>query len=323
MVIFGLVAEAEKPRDETGVPFGNGFPSGKHYNLNILAKKDHFTCPAPEIDPETGQQVFGNVIFIPREQGTDAITILMESGRKGPKGAQDTATLQVTDWCSESFPDDGQNKGDCAVLRLPKHDKGYAVYARITGKPPKDPGEEHKVTITPELFYVEDEAGNDLILLGLVDSQGIAKFSSDGMTVTRIDTSDGKRGKGVRKATDVTALFLWTGGVAYLQEDSSIYCIDETGEWVCTELGICAVDIDADGVYDRADLLTDVGILGPDGTTLVCPLTDADGVPYEQLVAQYRYYENEWIFNIADFVGYLWHLDSTGAYHIQVRFYPL
>ncbi len=30
-----------------------------------------------------------------------------------------------------------------------------------------------------------------------------------------------------------------------------------------------------------------------------------------------------WILNIADFEGYLWHLENDGCYNIQVRFYPL
>jgi hypothetical protein len=319
VLVIGITAEADKPVDENGVPFGNGFPSGKHFNLNIIAKKDNFTCPAPEFDPETGQQVYGNVIFIPREQGNDEITILMESGKKGPKGAMDTSKLQVTDWCSESFPDYGNNKGDFAVLRLPANDKGYAVYARITGKPDTDG--EPSISVNPELFYVEDEQGNDLILLGLVDREGIAKFSSDGETITRFSTS--RKGKGVRKATNVTALFQWTGSVCYIQEDVDLYCYDENNEWICTELALCGVDLDGDGLYDRLDPLSDVGVVGDDGTTLVCPLVDADGNPYEPVYAQCRLYQNEWVFNIADFVGYLWNIDSTGAYVVQVRFYPI
>ena len=77
---------AAKPTDDKGVPFGNGYPSGEHFNLNLIAKKDNFTCPGPEYD-EYGNQEYGNVIFIPRVQGNDDITILMESGKKGPKNA--------------------------------------------------------------------------------------------------------------------------------------------------------------------------------------------------------------------------------------------
>lgn len=317
---FALTAYAAKPVNSLGVPFGNGFPSGAHFNLNIIGKKDNFACPAPEFDPFTGQQVYGNVVFIPRVQGNDPITILMESGKKGPKGAQDTSKLEVTDWCTESFPDFNQNKGDSAVLRLPKNDNGYAVYARITGKPGEDG--EPTAAISPELFYVEDEAGNDLILLGLVDRNGTATFASDGMTLTRTSTDTATKGKGVQKATNVTSLFEWSGEVCYVQDDSYLYCLDEYGADTCTSLDLCCVDADIDNVYERCDLLTDVGVL-IDGTTLQCPQYDFYGDLYLLVEAQCKSYENEWVFNIADFVGYLWNLDTTGSYVIQVRFYPL
>ena len=64
--------------------------------------------------------------------------------------------------------------------------KGYAVYACITEKP--DKYGEPTATIVPDLSYVEDEAGNDPILLGLVDRSGTATFSSDGITLNRAST---------------------------------------------------------------------------------------------------------------------------------------
>jgi hypothetical protein len=33
-------------------------------------------------------------------------------------------------------------------------------------------------------------------------------------------------------------------------------------------------------------------------------------------------YTNEWVFNIGDFVEYLWSLDNNGIKLMQVRFYP-
>ena len=105
LLAFVSPANAKKPVDSDDVPFGNGFPSGEHYNLNIIAKKDNFTCPEPEYDP-CNVQIFGNVIFIPRVQDDDRITILMESGKKGPKnpkGPKAETDLQVIDWCSETF----------------------------------------------------------------------------------------------------------------------------------------------------------------------------------------------------------------------------
>jgi hypothetical protein len=36
-----------------------------------------------------------------------------------------------------------------------------------------------------------------------------------------------------------------------------------------------------------------------------------------------RSYTNYWVFNIADFVEYLWQLDNNGLKLLQVRFYPV
>ena len=54
MGLVGLVAMgmataafAGKPTDSAGEFLGNGYPGGPHFNLNLLGKKDHFTCPPP------------------------------------------------------------------------------------------------------------------------------------------------------------------------------------------------------------------------------------------------------------------------------------
>jgi hypothetical protein len=308
-------AVGAKPVDQDGVPFGNGAPSGPHFNLVLLGKQAHFVCPPPELD-ELGNPVYGNVIFIPREQGDDPITILMESGSKGPKGSPETATLEVTDWCTESFPDDGTpgdvTLGDGAILRLPAA-SAYAVYARILGKPGAEG--EPTVTAVPGLSYVADETGNDLLLLGLVDRGGISKFGSDSETLYRTSTTSA--GKGAKQFSNMTALFEWTGEVCYVQSDTEQYCGDESSNDVCAALELCCTDADADSVYESCSELSEVGETDTDGITLICPL-DTDPV-----TAACRSYDNDWVFNISDFVGYLWALDSTGAYNIQVRFYPV
>lgn len=53
------------------------------------------------------------------------------------------------------------------------------------------------------------------------------------------------------------------------------------------------------------------------GELLAC----ADG--YTPVAAQGTEYVDEWVFNIGDFVDYLWTLDNGSAYNIKVRFYPL
>jgi len=97
-VIFlalGIIAHAGKPVDENGMPFGNGFPSGYNYNLNILGKQGHFTCQPPEY--VYGTQAYGDVRFIPYNQGNDPITILMESVGNGTAAlSSDGITLNRT-----------------------------------------------------------------------------------------------------------------------------------------------------------------------------------------------------------------------------------
>jgi hypothetical protein len=337
---------AEKP--VSVVDLSNGFPSGPHLTLNIIAKWDHFTCPQPEyflrvsqdnnndedegqlvetcdegdVCEQTDQQIFKNVIFFPREQTEgEPISVLMESGKNGPKGATDITELQVTDWCTESFPDDGEmGQGDPAVLRLPKGE--YAVYARITGKTGKD-GIDRTFVMNPYLRSLQDENGNNLIVLGLVDTDGVFK-SWNGDPLER--TNSEKKGKGVRKATNISPIFSYTGNVCYIQDDS--YCY-ESGDYVCTTQSLCCADTDSsiDG-WELCDELEGEGGVGidPGDGSLVCPNeVEVDGIYYLYTLqeALCRDYEDKWIFSIGEFVGYLWDITTTGAYVVQVRFYPI
>lgn len=282
-------ALAAKPVDGSGLPFGNGFPSGEHFNLNIIGKKAGFGCPAGELDG-SGNPVYGNVIFFPRVQGTDPITILIESGSKGPRGAPDTARLEVTDWCTESFPDAGAGAGDAASFRLPANANGYAVYARITGKP----GQHGEPTVTfgqGGFAYVEDEAGNDLILLG--------SFKDGTTTIYRTGETTTTSGKGVRKATDITGMFQWSGLVCSVPTDLTL-----------ADTTLCCQTDPLTGAYVNCTLPVDGA----------CPV---DGGYSEVQATCTEFAEPTWVFNIADYVGYLWDLDTTGAYVVQVRFYPI
>ena len=324
---------------------GNGFPSGPHFNLLIHGKDATFSCPQPEFylmvmadnngDEDLGLlvkecdqgdeciptnvQIFGNVINIPRVQGTDPIHILMESGLKGPKSAPATEGLQVTDWCSESFPDDGSVApplGDFAVMRLQKNELGYAVYARVLGKPGEDGGP--TFNMVPSLDLVQDDIGNDLLLLGFVTPTGV--FNPDGLPINRYDSA--KSGKGAKSATDISSLFKWTGDVCYVQPDTDPYCIVNEVN-VCTPRSLCCIDSSLDGIWDRCDLLTNVGIDPELDGDFVCPETDLDEVPYWPVEALCREYTNNWVFNIADFVNVLWDVTHDGVYNVQIRFYPL
>jgi hypothetical protein len=259
----------------------NGFPSGEHFNLNIVGKKADFTCPAPDYDEITGKQIFGNVVFIPEYSGDYPIEILMESGTKGPKSAPQTTELEVTDWCSGFGPNDE------ARLRLPKNDKGYRVYGRILAKPTDSPS----IMITPELVSVQDESGNDLVLLGLVTDDGFAT-----------PYTEFTRQKGKSKAVDITGLFEWSGTVFYFENP------DPNDPTIWTGY-TCVIDLDGDGVWDEA--------ASPDPETYLCPQG------YQSVEIYGKDYTDEWVFNIGAFVEYLWGLDNNGSKLLQIRFYPV
>ena len=278
ILVFSLVslgagsAIATKPGQDVNP---NGFPSGEHYNLNIIGKKDGFTCPEPDVD-EFGDPVYGNVVFVP-QNGTD-IEVIMQSG-KGEK-AETITELQVIDPCTAAFD------GDAAVLQLPKNDKGYRVYARALATPTDSPD----LTITPELVLVEDESGNNLIYLGLVTDNG---FETPLVTFTR--------NKGKSKSVDITGLFEWTGQVCYFEEPLAYDSV----------LTKCCLDTDLDGIYDNCldQILVDGVLTCPDG--------------YDELTVFCTDYQDEWVFNIGDFVEYLWDMDNNGLKLLQVRFYPV
>ncbi len=249
----------------------NGFPSGDHYNLNILGKKDGFAC-GQQVD-ELGNPVYGNVVFVPLNGNN--IAILMQSGT-GTKAA-DITTLQVIDPCTASLD------GDPAVVQIPKNDKGYRVYARALGKPTGSPS----IQIVPNLISVQDEFGNDLVYLGLVTSNG---FQTPYSSFTRT--------KGKSTAQDITGLFEWSGSVCYF---SSSYCTE-----ACTTTSLCCTAGATAGTYDSCVPKIDFCPLGTVEVTAFC-----------------KTYTDEWVFNIGDFVSYLWDIENNGVRNLQVRFYPV
>jgi len=247
----------------------NGFPSGEHYNLNIIGKKIQFTCPEQELD-EFGNPVYGNVIFVP-ENGED-IQIMMQSGRKGKTRSGEAITdLWVVDSCTASFD------GNEAVLQLPANPYGYDVYARPLAKPTDDPN----MNITSSLLMAEDELGDPLVWLGIVYQDGIFTGTSETFT----------RHKGKSKAVDITGLFMWSGMI----------CWDT------------ACDLCVPTVFCRDDL---TGQLTPK-TEDSCPLGSTEITLYCR-----TYDTPTWVFNIADFVTYLWSVTNNGLKLLQVRFYP-
>ena len=367
MFFVASSAFAAKPREGVDGPYyGNGYPSGEHYNLNIIGKKDGFVGPCPYPKPvyenlddpnEITGYKYGKVIFIPEMTTEDDgifPRIIMQSGKKNGRGSKNEAlnlleTLTVTDPCTQPFLDGLANKtgtdGDCdgyeepadpAVLQLPPHEPGYDVYIRAHGKPTSDPSNtDSDLQITPGILLVEDGDGHVLYYAGTVTKDTLV--TPNGIT----------RYRGKTETRDITEMFYFVGDICYWVDtdcgagcDRQYLCCEEIdgklecsetfvncGDWLQGEevvgeetIYFCFLDeIIDNGEYDvgetrvdREDTDGDNDIDGDDlcgGTIAYCKT--------------YTAADEQWIFNIADFVEYFWDIDyNKGVKLVQVRFYP-
>ena len=145
--------------------------------------------------------------------------------------------------------------------------------------------------------FVEDENGNNLLVLGLVTGTG---WETPTKTLTRT--------KGKVTAVDMTGLFLWSGDVCYL--DSTYYC---TVEDPCIEKQFCCEEYDSDGYCVKYYEANDTEIadnLCADQTALI--------------TLECQEYLETWVFNIGDFVGAMWEMYADGNFKlVNIRFYPV
>jgi hypothetical protein len=316
----------------------NGFPSGEHFNLNIISKKPDHQCSLAE--DEYGNPVYGNVIFVPEGEN---VQIKMQSGKiKGKKLSDLGDTLRVVDPCA-GFPYD-TTEDPAAILQLPPHNPGYSVYARMVGTPSGD------MEILPNLEYVMDDEGNYLWWYAGEVDQG---FSCKDQTIDPHQKgSKGKGNTGKSTAIDITCLFLWSGEVCYFDPDSSgqSYCGEctawdgdlDTGTCIdyadCGQRDLCCQQCcDAntvDGVCcGAAGACVDGGLCIDDTPTYYkhCELpvlvdeVYTCGLLSDPVDVWCKVYgvdpeEPAWVFNIADFVQYFWGATNNGKV-VQVRFY--
>lgn len=353
LLTFGFAinnALAGKPVDSNGNFIGNGYPSGPHFNLNIHGKNDSFQCPDPtyffQVDSDgdlsddivvgdlvkdcpdgyvcslTNVQYFGNVINLPRD-GSD-VQIYVESGRKGPKSSPDASSLEVTDWCTKPFDE------DAASFRLPANADGYAVYSRVTGKPVDNQFFEvfgRDLTVVE----VECQAGDtecpasgtyDLLLLGVVNEDGaFTKVGNGDGNFERVDSTDGRGGKGVKDATDITGMFEFSGQVCYVYADDPA-CADSA----CAAADYCCPIDEATSAYNGACQLKETETFwNIDLQTYDCSVQDDNpvGTLWIDQTFYCHEYTDHWIFNIADFVEVLFDVRNNDTYNIKLRFYPL
>jgi hypothetical protein len=198
--------------------------------------------------------------------------------------------LMVHDPCA-TFDDDP------ALVQLPAG--MYQIYAVIRAKPRKA-GEPREVVFSPKLVETCNDTGSDdfadavdcedsfLMGTGVVTSGGMFDLTSQEFV----------RERGKSKAVNVTELFQWTG---YACDQS----FDTNGNG---EIDLGDLDTDGDGVPD----------LDLDGSGVV---DDADLALY--LESNCEYFENKWIFDIADLVVYGWDYMNNGSKLVQTRFYPV
>ena len=279
---------ATKPGEDVNP---NGFPSGLHYNLNIIGKNDTFTCPAYLCDYVIDPGCVANVIYIPVDN-TDPVQILMESGTKRTSVTE----LNVTDWCTEPFDNDG------AVVQIPA--ATYNVYARALAKPTYDP---NIAILGNSLSYVTDEYGNDLYYLG--------SFSKECVTTPDIPECIFTRTTGKSKATNITPLFEYTGDICYFNPTG--YCdplADPLDPSSCPAAPLCCTEVNIGTDLEPIWVYRDCVIKDP---LLSCdPQVEVTGYCKD-------YADNPTsVFTIGDFVGYLWSIDNNGVKLLQVRFYP-
>jgi hypothetical protein len=308
LVVTALPVLAAKPPQVITV--SNGFPSGMHFNLNIHGKNpETFTTPSPPpYDPP-----YGNSIFIPEYTEPYApITIECISNKKGGTDfgvidpyAMPTLWSDGTTLTGYTFAD------DLAQFNLPYKiqtddgiidSNGYYVYGRIHGKPNNGnnlPDGESNIIVTPSPLLQVDSDGITFAA-GLVTTKG-SYVADDSGTFKRFDDTssiENGKGKGRSIARNITDMFMWTGWVV----DGSL-------------------DDNEDGVIDFLDVPAAYDTLTPFGEITQEEfdnwLTDMADLGLA------RYYEDWWVFDIADIVIQSWGIKNDGTKLLQIRFYPV
>jgi hypothetical protein len=284
-----------------------------HFNLNIHGKNpETFTTPSPPpYDPP-----YGNSIFIPEYTAPyKPITIECMSDKKGVG-----TNLEVIDpyampseWYGGT-PTNYENADDLAQFKLPYKiqtddgvidSNGYFVYGRILGKPNngKDSqgGGESKIIVTPNPILQVDSDGA-AFPLGMVTSQG--SYLVENQEFVRFDDSppptNGK-GKGKSVAKNITDMFMWTG-------------------WICDAV----LDDNSDGVIDENDIPADAYITNPEwDTDSSGDISLTEWLTAMAYLGLARYYEDWWVFDIAEMVTQSWGIENDGTKLLQIRFYPV
>jgi hypothetical protein len=207
-----------------------------------------------------------------------------------------------------------------------------------------------------DLLTCTDE--EQLVGLGLVSNKGVFGIGDDGVTLERFDESDtdgensGKGSKhGKSKAIDVTGLFKWTGFVCETTEldgnddnkltfedfdlnmddvingtdidilnDTAIFGEVFTEASIMAAEDVVAADIDPDTETNDNDEIDNQAEFDAWIDIILQAIVDGgftkDGEPICQ------YFDDHWIFDVADIVLYGFDYKNNGSSLTQLRFYP-
>ena len=312
LAVGGSIAMAAKPEDAGKPPHAgegnqtiarpNGFPAGKHFNLNIHGKKDGYTCNNTSGGGSVFVDEYGNA------------TIQYVTNKKSS-----VTSLTVLDSCAV-------NNGT-AIVQLPYEADGYFVFGRILGKPNHGKnGNASSVILYPNVVIqacndTENNTdfgnwascpGDPLLALGFILYNQV--YLAENETYVRFDPAVTK-GKGKSKATDITALFTYVGWVVHPDVD------------------ISGPNGTPDGVIDEYDVPADASNTTTYPGMELCNIEDTANVTVEEWLCYQSgltppmawYYAPEdgmWIFNIADLVVTEQGLVNDGTKLLQIRFYP-
>jgi hypothetical protein len=311
MLVSAIPVMAAKPVDQNGIPIGNGFPSGKHFNLNIHGKDLSSDDPCTH---EPG----GNSVFIDL-YGTSIIEY--QSNKKSS-----LTELTAVDPCasgdgkvSVALPTKVTIVDEVTLISETVPVDGYYVYGRIQGKPQNgknDPQERSNILFSPNVVTDAYNLDEDLVVLGLITWN--ATYYPGDEVFYRFEDPTGK-GRGKSKAREMSHLFQYTGWVvdAILDTNSSL----DDG---IPDGAINLWDVPL-GNYDVASYPDPDGTLTPDNRDF-----NNDGVENDLDVSAWlatkgdlaTEYIDEWIFNIADVVTTEGEVTNDGTKLFQIRFYP-
>lgn len=313
LILNVLPVMAGKPLDV--IYKSNGFPSGKHFNLNLHGR-DPLTWTG---DPGDG----GNSVFVSLSGNS---TIQYLSNKKNFNATK----LTVLDPLTEDF---GPHY-DPAQVYLPyniydesdnttKSADGYYVFGRILAKPNNGKNESpSSILLYPNLvvasanatdnttdswpFYPFDP-DSDLLGLGLITTQGNLYINTpqgferfDPPTDDPYEKGKGQK-RGKSKATEITELFKWSG---YVSDNLTL-------------------DTDGDGL-DMDDVPLDwEAIYGNPIDGVVSQAEFEAWLDYLVSIGEAIKYDGAWIFDIADMVISGQTVINDGTKLFQIRFYPV